>query len=303
MDEKKAVNEANLLSNRQLLLDLEKKINTLIKHSKRKIEKQKSEQKEALKWEWYQQIADSILADPQAVKKTESQAAILNVHSQERVVVHINPRLDAFKNAALYYKKSKKGKRGVAFCNENILRSELELEKTLHLLSLCREISKFETDPDQFLEKFKHLQEILSDKATIPHKLIPDDREKTPFRHYTIKEWDIYIGKNNIQNDELTVHFAKPSDIWLHVAAHSGSHVLIRRNKEAPWPPTEIVEKAASLAVWFSKAKHTSFAEVHITEARFVRKPRKSPPGKVVIQQYKTVRVSPHSPHELFPTF
>jgi predicted ribosome quality control (RQC) complex YloA/Tae2 family protein len=63
-----------------------------------------------------------------------------------------------------------------------------------------------------------------------------------------------------------------------------------------------VVRKVAALAVWFSKAKHTSYAEVHYTEARFVRKRRHAPAGQVMIERYKSVRVSPRSPHDLFPS-
>jgi predicted ribosome quality control (RQC) complex YloA/Tae2 family protein len=121
-----------------------------------------------------------------------------------------------------------------------------------------------------------------------------------PYRRYVIDGFEVYIGKTDKQNDELTTSFAKPWDIWLHVSAHSGSHVVIRRQKNTDWPPHTVVEKAAALAVWFSKARHTSYAEVHATEARFVRKPRKFAPGKVIAERGKTVRVSPLSPKALF---
>jgi predicted ribosome quality control (RQC) complex YloA/Tae2 family protein len=85
----------------------------------------------------------------------------------------------------------------------------------------------------------------------------------------------------------------------MHVAAHSGSHVVIRRDKNSPWPEKNLLLKAASLAVWFSKAKHTSYAEVHVAEARYVHKRRHAPAGQVIMQQYKTLRVSPKSPRTI----
>jgi predicted ribosome quality control (RQC) complex YloA/Tae2 family protein len=134
-------------------------------------------------------------------------------------------------------------------------------------------------------------------------KALPNGQmpETVPYRHYTLEGWDIYIGKNDAQNDELTTRFAKPSDIWMHVASHSGSHVVVRRPKNAEWPPKNILIVAASFAVWFSKAKHTSSCEVHYTEARYVHKRRKSPPGQVQMQQFKSIRVAPKSPQEYFP--
>ncbi len=110
------------------------------------------------------------------------------------------------------------------------------------------------------------------------------------------------MAKTDTQNDDLSVHFAKPSDIWLHVAGHAGSHVVIRRPKNEEIPPIEVIEKCAAMAVWFSKAKHTSYSEVNYTEARFVRKRRHAPPGEVMVDRCKSIRVSPKSPHDLFPS-
>jgi len=109
------------------------------------------------------------------------------------------------------------------------------------------------------------------------------------------------LGKNSEQNDELSIKFAKPSDIWLHVAAHAGSHVIIRHKKDTPNPPKDVIHKAAQLAVWYSKARHTSYAEVHVTEARFVRKRRHAPPGEVIAERCKAVRVEPKDPKLIVP--
>lgn len=126
-----------------------------------------------------------------------------------------------------------------------------------------------------------------------------DTREA--FRHYILDGWNVYIGKNDAQNDELTTRFAKPGDIWMHVHGFSGAHVVIQCEDNSPRPPKEVIAKAASLAVWFSKAKHASSARVHCTEARHVHKRRKSPPGEVMVEKYKTLRASPASPQAFFP--
>jgi predicted ribosome quality control (RQC) complex YloA/Tae2 family protein len=76
--------------------------------------------------------------------------------------------------------------------------------------------------------------------------------------------------------------------------------VLIRHKRDTPNPPKEVIQKAAQLAVWFSKARHTSYAEVHVTEARFVRKRRHAPPGEVIAERCKAVRVEPKDPKKLF---
>jgi len=121
------------------------------------------------------------------------------------------------------------------------------------------------------------------------------------YRHFIVDKWDIYIGKNDKQNDELTVCFGRPSDIWMHVASHAGSHVVIRRENETAWPPQSILETAASLAAWFSKARNASLVKVHVTEIRFVQKLKNAPAGEVHIRKFKTLRVKPLSPQIIFP--
>jgi predicted ribosome quality control (RQC) complex YloA/Tae2 family protein len=87
----------------------------------------------------------------------------------------------------------------------------------------------------------------------------------------------------------------------MHVAQHAGSHVVVRREKNNPWPSKEILVKAASIAAWFSKARHATSAEVHVTEKRFVRKPHGAPGGTVIAERCKTIRVAPRSPREILP--
>jgi predicted ribosome quality control (RQC) complex YloA/Tae2 family protein len=124
--------------------------------------------------------------------------------------------------------------------------------------------------------------------------------EKVPFKRFVIDGWEVFLGNNSAQNDELSTRFAKPSDIWLHAAGHAGSHCIIRRPKNTPPPPPAVIQKAAQIAVWFSKAKHTSFAEVHVTEARFVHKRRRAPSGEVIAERCKAIRVEPKNPQEMF---
>ncbi len=121
------------------------------------------------------------------------------------------------------------------------------------------------------------------------------------FRHYVIDGWNIYVGKNELQNDELSCSFCRPWDTWMHVASHAGSHVVVQSEETRAPPPQEIVEKAASIAAWFSKARNSPFVKVHIAEARNVFKEKNAPPGEVRIRKYKVVRVKPADPLALFP--
>ena len=268
-----------------------------LKRLHRKRAKQEEELSEAGSWERYRHIADSLSAAGADIPRGASTFALTDVHTGVTEEVRLNPKLDVHRNAELYYKKARRGKRGLEIAEKNVDDTKEQIKA---LEQVAASLNPEETELTE--ETIRRAENVLIDMSILPRsgagKTKPEER-KPPYRHIAVEGWDIYIGKNDRQNDELSMHFAKPWDVWLHVAAHSGSHVVLKRPKGTDWPPRRIVEKAAGLAVWFSKARHTSYAEVHATERRFVRKRRKAPPGEVIAERCRTIRVAPISPREL----
>jgi predicted ribosome quality control (RQC) complex YloA/Tae2 family protein len=277
-----------------------------LKRIRKKLEKQEEDEREASAYPWFTQMADSLLAHPDAVKRGASVATVENIHSQSVEKITLDPERSVFENARELYRRARKGKRGLEIIRENIRRTKRE-EQDFSVT--CIEAERLAA-PDGVRQGTEALSASieavrvkLQERGALPRTTPLRDRtagETVPYRHLIIDGWNIYIGKNDAQNDELSTRFAKPWDIWMHVAAHAGSHIVIRRDKNAGWPPRDILLKVAAFAVWFSKAKHTSYAEVHVTEARFVRKRRHAPPGEVIAERCKTLRVSPKSPQEFF---
>lgn len=270
----------------------------------KKLDKQRNECDEASNWLWSKQIGDSLLTAAVKVPKGVSEWILLNVHTQKEEKIRLNPKLNASRNAEIFYRKARKGKRSVEICRNQIKESEQALLYIETLINECNGCLHLDENSDEFSNAFERLQKNLQKNKALGalpiNKASKEDSTKVPYRHFTIDGWDVYIGKSNSQNDELSTKFAKPWDIWFHVAAHTGSHIVVRRRKNSEWPSRPLIEKVAALSVWFSKARYTSYAEVNVCEARYVSKPRKAPPGEVVIKHYKTVRVSPKAPKELF---
>jgi predicted ribosome quality control (RQC) complex YloA/Tae2 family protein len=240
------------------------------------------------------------MADPTATPRGTHQGAVLNIHTNEIEDITLNPALDAVENAELLYRKARRGKRGHETAEAMAEETAARIEKLKEVIAEIDDImnTRESTDREQIFtdEDADRVREIAAeflpadDQPGKPKKnVIPPP----PFKKYVIDGWEIFLGKNSRQNDELSTRFAKPWDIWLHVVGYAGSHVVIRTLKNAQPPPKEVVQKAAQLAVWHSKAKHTSFAEVHVTEARFVRKRRHAPPGEVIAERCKLIRVEP----------
>lgn len=103
-----------------------------------------------------------------------------------------------------------------------------------------------------------------------------------------------YVGRSDAENDRLTHRFASPSDLWFHAQGISGSHVILKGADRST--PKRILEQAAAIAAYFSKARHSTTVPVIYTEKRYVRKPRNSKPGTAVCQRGKTLFVRPLLP-------
>ncbi len=289
---------------KDILRSLQSSLRQELKRQNRKLEKRRAEREEAGRWRGYREIADTLLAEPHKYPKGTHQTNLVNVHSGTEEPVRLNPKLDAKGNANLFYKKARKGERGEEGVLEKVAETERDVGKLEALMEKCVLLREdYSDDPERFKTEVESLQSTVESEGVLraggaggaPREA---REQKPPYRHVQLDGYDVYIGKNDTQNDELSTRFARPADIWMHVSAHQGSHLVIRRAKGADWPPRTVLEKAASLAAWFSKARHSSYVEVHATEARFVRKPRKAPPGTVIAERGKNIRVEPKSPRE-----
>jgi predicted ribosome quality control (RQC) complex YloA/Tae2 family protein len=215
-----------------------------------------------------------------------------NIYStdEEYISIKIDPKLSIQKNALKYFNKYK----NIAEQKESLQIKKNTYEEELNFWKkMYHDSEKIDN-----LKKAEKLERILTQK-----KLIQQDKrikksepvlDNTSFNRIVLKQqWEIFIGKNAENNDLLTFKFARKHDIWLHAQGVSGSHVIIRVHDKNQKPPMEIIQQAASVAAFFSGGKNSATVPVNYTEARYVRKPRKSPAGVVIISQAKTIFVEP----------
>ncbi len=119
-----------------------------------------------------------------------------------------------------------------------------------------------------------------------------------PYRTLLVEGFEVLIGRGARENDQLTFGVADATDSWLHVAGGTpGSHVVIK-NPERVAIPKSVIERAASYAAWYSKARAGGSVEVHYCRVSDIRKPRGAPAGLVHLQRYDRVRVRPRAPEE-----
>mgnify|MGYP001287508128 CR=1 FL=1 len=117
------------------------------------------------------------------------------------------------------------------------------------------------------------------------------------YREYLCQGFSILVGRGARENDVLSLREAEPQDLWLHAAGYAGSHVVIRRPSKDVEVPSEVVEVAAQLAAWHSKARGAGGkVEVHLCHAGDVRKRRGAPAGEVQLERWTRVRVYARNP-------
>lgn len=113
-----------------------------------------------------------------------------------------------------------------------------------------------------------------------------------PYKTLEVEGFAVLIGRGGAENDRLSFGVAKPRDFWLHVANVPGSHVVVRNPSGLQELPRSVLERAAELAVWYSKARSArGKVEVHVCRVGDVRKPRGFEPGKVVLRRFDAIRV------------
>jgi len=115
-------------------------------------------------------------------------------------------------------------------------------------------------------------------------------------RAIEVEGFEILIGKGDAENDRLTFGIAEPLDLWLHVVGPAGSHVVVRNPARLPLEaiPRSVVERAAELAAWHSKARNArGKVEVHLCRVADVRKPKGFAPGQVLLRRWEALKVYP----------
>src|SRR5215471_3226324 len=114
-----------------------------------------------------------------------------------------------------------------------------------------------------------------------------------PYRTIVVEGYEVLVGRGEDDNDHLTFDVAEPNDLWLHVGGGTpGSHVVVK-NPDKGEIPRAVLERAAELAAWYSKARGASKVEVHYCRARDVSKPRGAPAGLVSLARFERVKVAP----------
>lgn len=262
-------------------------VNGQLKIQQRKLSKQEEELARAEDNESYRQAGDTILANLHLVRKGQTRVSLLNPYTGEDIELDIDPALSPQQNANSYYRKHSKYKHAAVKVQERMADTRTQLA---WLESLAWAIGEA-GDAAALGDIREEMQENGLIKAQA--KRGRPGKVKEEFPTYQAPDGaTVLVGKNNRQNELLTLRHAKPDHIWLHIRDFAGSHVVICD----PSPSDRDLEYAAGLAAWFSRARDNAKAEVVYCPVRNVKKIPGAKPGMVQYVNYYSLTVPPHSP-------
>lgn len=238
--------------------------------------------------ERYKLMGELLTANLYQITKGQTQAEVVDYYhpDQATIVIPLDVRMTPVQNAQNYYKKYNKQKNSIPKVTEQI---ELAQQEQLYLESVMQllDTADLQDIPDirQELEEEGYLAPARDAKS----KKQKQRQQSVPLKYRSSTGVEIWVGRNNKQNDMLTTQIAGKQEIWLHTKNIPGSHVVIRSQN----PDDATLTEAALLAAYYSKARGSGQIPVDYTQIKNVKKPSGAKPGYVIYEQQNTIYVTP----------
>lgn len=271
---------------RQRAHDLLKLLMNSYERVSRKLELQKKELSECGEREVFRVRGDLINANIWRLEKGQSSAVLEDFTTGEPVEIQLDPRLTPAQNAQKYYTEYRKLDTAEKKLTELIAKGQQEL---IYIDSVFDAASRTDSESD-----LSEIRRELREQGYLKGGVRADEKVKKtsePLHFRSTEGFEILVGRNNRQNDQLTLKTAKATDIWLHTQGIAGSHVIIRT--EGRQPGEQTLFEAAQLAAYHSKGRSGSGVAVDYVPVKFVKKPAGAKPGMVIFTNNRTLYVTP----------
>lgn len=267
--------------------DLRRITTTALERATKKYDLQSRQLKDTQKREKYKVYGELLTTYGYELQGGEKSLTCDNYYTNEPVTIPLDETKSALENAKRYFDRYAKQKRTYEALTVQIAETKEDIEH-LESISNALDIARQESDLADIkreLTEYGYIRKHSSGKRGAKHS------EKSKPMHFISSDgFDMYVGKNNYQNDELTFHVATGNDWWFHAKASAGSHVIVKT--EGKELPDQTFEEAARLAAHFSKASNQSKAEVDYIQKKHIKKPGGSKPGFVVYYTNYSMTIS-----------
>ena len=255
--------------------ELRKTAEILLDRTSRKLDLQTKQLKDTEKREKIRHQGELLQAYAYQLPVGETSVQVTDWESGEEIVIATDPDLSIHDNANRYFERYNKLKRTFSALTEQVITTREELEElrdVLHALEIAE-------NEDDLQEIRREMQEAGFLKSSSSKAKRSSSRSR-PYHYQSSDGFDIFVGKNNLQNDEISFHMAAPGDIWMHAKNAPGSHVIIRTsNREVP---DRTYEEGAALAAYYSALRENDKAEVDYVRKKELRRTPGGKPGFVI---------------------
>ena len=260
-----------------------KRVASELDKNRKKLVKQQEELQATDHAEDFRQKGELLTTYLHQVPNDQPVVTLDNYYTGQPIEIALDVALTPSQNAQRYFKKYQKLKEAVKHLTNLIEETKASIAylESVELLLQQASLSEIDELRDELIEtgylKRRHREKTAKRKK--PERYLASDGQ-------TI----ILVGKNNLQNDELSFKMAKKGELWFHAKDIPGSHVIITDNLD---PSDKVKTDAAELAAYFSKARHSNLVQVDMIEAKKLHKPTGGKPGFVTYRGQKTLRVTP----------
>lgn len=262
-----------------------------LKKVRKKLEHMEEKLKECDSMEKYKLYGELLTANLYQYKTERlSEITLSNYYNNEEITIPLEDRYSLADNAKRYFKKYTKLKNAFEIVQKQKKETLQELDYLGSILYEIEEANTLEDLTNIYEEMESNL--VYQSKKSAPSKYTIKEKSSSSYLSFTIDGYPVYVGKNNLQNDELTLKVARKTDYWFHTKEIHGSHVILRVESGKPEPSMDTLVKCAKLAAKYSKARYSSSVPVDYTQVKYVKKPSGAKPGMVIYTNYKTIYVT-----------
>ena len=267
---------------KQVAASVIKKIQNELKKNRDKLKKQERELLATDNAEIFRQKGELLNTFLNQVPNDKSNVTLENYYTNEPIEIALNPALSPVQNSQRYFHRYQKLKQAVKFLGEQIAKTK----ETIHYLESVE--SNLENAD---VAEIADIREELIQTGYIKQKYRNKKQKMLPPEKYQAEDGTIIlVGKNNLQNEQVSFKLSRRGDLWFHVKDIPGSHVLITGNTN---PSDETITFAGELAAYFSKARYSNLVQVDVLDVKKLHKPTGTAPGFVTYDREKTIRVTP----------
>lgn len=279
--------------------DVARKVGARLSRSLRKLEAQRSDLSKAQNASALRRKGELLTANLHSFGRGPLRKDVVSVidyydPQTPTVEVEVDPSLSASENAQSLFARYSKAERAREAVSANIRATQDEVTYLESMLAMV-EIAESESEVEEIRQELGALGFIQTQKEHANGRKAKKRHGRSapmPARFKASSGHEIFVGKNNLQNDYLTMKIARGHDLWFHAKEIHGAHTIVRRRPNEDLPD-ETLHAAALLAAYYSQARMSSNVAVDYTEAKHVRKPRGARPGMVIYDSHKTIWVTP----------